>query len=95
MVAGFDHGHERRSGFRQDVDEAMQSFIRSMAGKDTNGILSGFSQKMPWKYQPYEIGTGRPLPAEVVNPKQMANDFQKKLGCMIFSSPIPMATPSG
>ena len=75
----------------QGVDEAMQSFIQAMAQKNSNGILSGFSQQTPWKYQPYEIGTGRPLKASVVNPKQMADDFQKKQGWYNFF----LADPNG
>jgi len=77
--------------FARDVNQAMQSFIQAMAGKNPNGILAGFSQQLPWKYQPYEIGTGRPLKAAVVNPKQMAHDFQKKRGWYNFF----LADPNG
>ena len=75
----------------QGVNEAMQSFIQAMAQKNPNGILSGFSQQTPWRYQPYEIGTGRPLKAAVVNPKRMADDFQQKQGWYDFF----LADPNG
>ena len=75
----------------QDVNEAMQSFIQAMAQKNPHAILAAFSQQTPWKYQPYEIGTGRPLKAAVVNPKQMANDFRKKRGWYNFF----LADPNG
>jgi hypothetical protein len=68
----------------QDVNEAMQSFIQAMAQKNPDGILAAFSRQTPWKYQPYEIGTGRRLKAEVINPVQMANDFRKKRGWYNF-----------
>ena len=75
----------------QGVNEAMQSFIQAMAQKQPSGILAAFSPQTPWKYQPYEIGTGRPLKADVVNPGQMANDFQKKRGWYNFF----LADPNG
>ena len=75
----------------QSVDEAMQSFIQAMAQKNSHGIFAAFSQQTPWKYQPYEIGTGRPLKAEVINPGQMTNDFQKKRGWYNFF----LADPNG
>lgn len=73
-----------QQAYAQDVNEAMQSFIQAMAQKKPDGILAAFSQQTPWKYQPYEIGTGRPLKAAVVAPKQMATDFQKKQGWYNF-----------
>jgi hypothetical protein len=75
----------------QSVNEAMQSFVQAMAQKQPHGILAAFSQQRPWKYQPYEIGTGRPLKAEVINPRQMADDFQKKRGWYNFF----LADPNG
>ncbi len=80
-----------REAYAQDVNEAMQTFIQAMAQKNPNGILSAFSQQTPWKYQPYEIGTGRPLKAAVVSPQQMANDFQKRQGWYDFF----LADPNG
>ena len=75
----------------QGVDEAMQSFIQAMAQKNTRGILAAFSQQAPWKYQPYEIGSGRLMKASVVSPKQMAADFQKKQNWYNFF----LAEPNG
>ncbi len=75
----------------QDVNAAMQAFIQAMAGKNVNGILAAFSQQTPWKYQPYEIGTGKALKTAVVTPKQMLGDFQKKRGWYNFF----MADPNG
>ncbi len=75
----------------QGVNEAMQSFIQAMAQKNLPGILAAFSQQAPWKYQPYEIGTGRLLKAAVVSPKKMADDFQKKQGWYNFF----LAEPNG
>jgi hypothetical protein len=77
--------------YAQGVNEAMQSFIHAMTQKDTNGIFAAFSAQTSWKYQPYEIGTGRPSKATVVSPSQMANDFQKKQGWYNFF----LADPNG
>jgi hypothetical protein len=67
-----------KQSFAQDVNQAMQSFIQAMAMKNPESIFSAFSRQTPWRYQPYEIGTGRPLKAQVVTPDQMANDLRKK-----------------
>ncbi len=75
----------------QGVDAAMQSFTKAMAQKNLHGILAAFSPQTPWKYQPYEIGTGRPLKAATVNPKKMANDFREKKGWRDFF----LAEPNG
>jgi hypothetical protein len=62
-----------------------------MKRKNPNGILAAFSQQTPWKYQPYEIGTGKALKTSLVTPKQMFADFQKKRGWYNFF----MADPNG
>jgi hypothetical protein len=80
-----------RPAWAQGVNEAMQSFIQAMAQKQPNAIQAAFSPQAPWKYQPYEIGTGRPLKASVVTPGQMADDFQKKQGWYNFF----LADPNG
>jgi hypothetical protein len=62
----------------QNVDEAMQSFIQAMAQKNPDGIYTAFSRQSPWRYQPYEIGTGRPLKPSTVSPQRLAKDFHQK-----------------
>ncbi|MFZ2087891.1 MAG: hypothetical protein WAU47_04895 [Desulfobaccales bacterium] len=75
----------------QDVNAAMQSFVQAMKSKNVSGILASFSQMTPWKYQPYEIGTGKALKTAVVTPKQMLSDFGKKRGWHDFF----LAEPNG
>jgi hypothetical protein len=75
----------------QGVDAAMASFIKAMAGKNPGGILAAFSQQTAWQYQPYEIGSNRPLQLTVINPTQMANDFRQKRGWYNFF----LAEPNG
>lgn len=77
--------------FAQDVNQAMESFMQAMAGKNPKGILAAFSQQKAWLYQPYEIGTGRALKGDIVNPNQMAQDFQNKRGWYNFF----LADPNG
>jgi hypothetical protein len=64
--------------FAQDVNEAMQSFIQGMFNKNPATIFAAFSRQSPWRYQPYEIGSGRRLPEVTVTPEKMAQDFQQK-----------------
>jgi hypothetical protein len=68
----------------QDVDQAMQAFIQAMGNKDSAGILAAFSRQSPWRYQPYEIGTGRRLKPAIITPARLAQDFQKKSGLYDF-----------
>lgn len=77
--------------YAQDVNEAMQSFIQAMANKDSAAIFSAFSRQSPWRYQPYEIGTGRRLKLAVVTADKMAKDFQQKTGWYDFF----LADPNG
>jgi hypothetical protein len=80
-----------KPAWAQDVNGAMQSFVQAMARKNPAGILAAFSQQTPWRFQPYEIGTGKPLKAAAVNPNQMTNDFRRKQGWYDFF----MAEPNG
>ena len=75
----------------QDVNEAMQSFIQAMVNKNPAAIAAAFSRQSPWRYQPYEIGTGRRLKPAVIAPEQMVRDFQQKSGWYDFF----MADPNG
>jgi len=63
----------------QELNEAMQSFVQGMVNKNPANILAAFSQQSPWQYQPYEIGSGRRLPAVMVPPDKMVRDFQQKV----------------
>ncbi len=45
----------------EDVDGAMQAFRQAMVSKNSTAIFAAFSQKSPWKYQPYDINSGSPL----------------------------------
>ncbi len=80
-----------RQARAQDVNEAMQSFIQAMVNKNPTAIFSAFSRQSPWRYQPYEIGTGRRLPPASVSPEKMAHDFQQKSGWYDFF----LADPNG
>lgn len=80
-----------RQARAQSVDQAMQSFIQAIAQKNPKGILAAFSQQTPWQYQPYEIGTGRPLKVAVINPQKLVSDFKNKQGWYDFF----LADPNG
>ena len=43
----------------QDVDGAMQAFMQAMVNKNVTAIFAAFSPQSAWKYQPYDINTGR------------------------------------
>jgi hypothetical protein len=77
--------------YAQNVDGAMNSFIQAMAQKDPSAILSAFSRQSPWRYQPYEIGTGRPLKPAIVPSTKMAHDFRQKQNWYDFF----LADPNG
>jgi hypothetical protein len=55
-----------------------------MVRKNPPAILSAFSRQMPWRYQPHDISTGRPLKARLVSPDQLADGFRQKKGWYDF-----------
>jgi len=56
----------------------MKSFINCMVLKDGDCLLEHFSRKSSWKYAPYEIGSGKPMKAEIVSFPELSRDFRKK-----------------
>jgi hypothetical protein len=68
----------------QEVEGAMQAFLQAMLNKNAPAIFAAFSQQSAWKYQPYDISTGRPLPPKTITPKELGRDFQQKSGWYNF-----------
>ncbi len=66
------------------LQKAMKSFVQAMVRKDSNGILAAFSQRNPWRFVGYEIGTGRPLESKMVSFAQMSRDFRARKGWYHF-----------
>lgn len=88
LMLGWGFFHQAHG---QDVDAAMQAFIQAMVSKNPDAIFAAFSRQSPWRYQPYEIGTGKRLQPEVVSPQKLALDIQEKKGWYDFF----LADPNG
>lgn len=68
----------------EDVDGSMQSFMQAMVNKNSTAIFAAFSQQSPWKYQPYDINSGRRLSPVTITPAELRRDFQQKSGWFNF-----------
>jgi hypothetical protein len=68
----------------EDVAGTMQAFMQAMVNKNAPAIFAAFSQQSAWKYQPYDISSGRPLPSVAVTPGELRRDFQQKTGWYNF-----------